>query len=422
MSESPLQLNVQNAAWNRSTLTENCVFIKDGTHGTHIRHKTGVPLLSAKNITSSGKVSWDLDDSLVSEDDYAKIHAKYELKKNDVLLTVVGTLGRRALVENGQKFTIQRSVAAIRLKEHILLPRFLFQFIATDYFQHQLELRSNATAQAGVYLGELAKISVPVPDIREQQKIAAILTAIDDVIESTQAQINKLKDLKTGMMQELLTKGIGHTEFKDSLLGLIPTAWQVTTFGKIAIKIQDGTHFSPQSKEGECLYITSKNIQDGKLDLRRIQYISKAEHDEIYKRCSVQYGDVLLTKDGANTGNCAINTLAEPFSLLSSVAFLRCDERICLNKFLYHFILSITCQKMIADSMTGNAITRMTLTIINGLSIVLPPVDEQRAIVNALDSVDVNIDNRTAKLNAHLKQKKALMQDLLTGKVRVSVN
>lgn len=117
-----------------------------------------------------------------------------------------------------------------------------------------------------------------------------------------------------------------------------------------------------------------------------------------------------------------MNTLTQPFSLLSSVAFLRCDELTCLNEFLYQYILSMPCQKQITDSMTGNAITRLTLTIIKGLRIVLPTIGEQRKIVNTLGAIDRSIDQKEGKLKMLLSTKKALMQDLLTGKVRVKTN
>ena len=72
------------------------------------------------------------------------------------------------------------------------------------------------------------------PPKPEQQKIASILTSVDEVIEKTEAQIGKLQDLKKGMMQELLTKGIGHTEFKDSPVGRIPKGWEVKTLNEVA--------------------------------------------------------------------------------------------------------------------------------------------------------------------------------------------
>ena len=93
----------------------------------------------------------------------------------------------------------------------------------------------------------------------------------------------------------------------------IPSDWEVKRFGSVCEKLLDGTHFSPKTKSGSFKYITSKNIRNEGLDIENICYISGEEHREIFKRCPVQYGDILLTKDGAGTGACCRNTLNTDF-------------------------------------------------------------------------------------------------------------
>lgn len=107
-------------------------------------------------------------------------------------------------------------------------------FISQDFLYYALKYRGvgdsiSGSAQPQITGAGLRSIEFPAPPLPEQQKIAAILSSVDDVIEKTRAQIDKLKDLKTGMMQELLTKGIGHTAFKDSPVGRIPVHWDVVT-------------------------------------------------------------------------------------------------------------------------------------------------------------------------------------------------
>jgi type I restriction enzyme S subunit len=106
-------------------------------------------------------------------------------------------------------------------------PAYLYQLTIFDSFRKEAE--SNMTGSAGqrrVQLDFLRSYKMAFPPPPEQQKIAAILTSVDEVSEKTEAQIGKLQDLKKGMMQELLTKGIGHTEFKDSPVGRIPKEWK----------------------------------------------------------------------------------------------------------------------------------------------------------------------------------------------------
>ncbi|MCE9823536.1 restriction endonuclease subunit S [Vibrio alginolyticus] len=189
--------------WEEVKLKDITQFIKDGTHGTHERYDKGIPMLSAANITKNHKVNFEGAPN-ISEEDYNKIHSKYEIVKGDILLTVVGTLGRVAIVPKTEKFTLQRSVAIIRTssKSH---NQYLMQLFSSIEFTHLLVSKSNSTAQAGVYLGELAKIKLLLPPIEEQQKIASVLAAADKEIEILTAKLAHFKQEKKALMQQLLT-------------------------------------------------------------------------------------------------------------------------------------------------------------------------------------------------------------------------
>ena len=191
--------------WEEFKLSEITDFIRDGTHGTHKRYESGIPMLSAKNITKQNTVDFD-DAPYISEDDYNKIHARYTIKSGDILLTVVGTLGRVALVpeELAEKFTLQRSVAIIRVAKGIC-NQFLMQLFSSSDFTHLLHRKSNSTAQAGVYLGELGKLKILLPSFEEQQKIATVLTNADKEIELLEQQLADLQQEKKALMQVLLT-------------------------------------------------------------------------------------------------------------------------------------------------------------------------------------------------------------------------
>jgi type I restriction enzyme S subunit len=199
----------------------------------------------------------------------------------------------------------------------------------------------------------------------------------------------------------------------------IPNDWAVKRFEQVCNKLLDGTHFSPQSKEGDFKYITSKNIRNQGLDLGNVDYISEEEHKAIYKRCPVKFGDILLTKDGAGTGACCINTLQEEFSLLSSVAVLNANPDFTINQYLQQYIQSPIGQKIIQDEVSGQAITRITLEKIRKFKIPLPPLPVQKAIAQVLSTADAAI-HTTEKLIAQKELRKNwLMQQLLTGKKRL---
>jgi type I restriction enzyme S subunit len=210
-----------------------------------------------------------------------------------------------------------------------------------------------------------------------------------------------------------------NTIYKDTPLGKIPVDWDVKTFASVCEKLLDGTHFSPKSKEGPYMYITSKNIRNDGLDLINKNYISEKDHKEIYKRCPVKLNDILLTKDGAGTGACCKNILTEEFSLLSSVAVLRVDKEKMNNEFLIHFIRSPLGQKIIQDEISGQAITRITLEKIKAFRIITPPLPEQKAIAHVLGLIDSVINTNNQLIAQKELQKKWLMQNLLTGKKRL---
>ena len=207
--------------------------------------------------------------------------------------------------------------------------------------------------------------------------------------------------------------------YKSTDIGVIPDTWEITRVSDTSYKIQDGTHFSPKTKNGEYLYVTSKNIKQGYLDLKDCGFISKEEHDKIYARCDVKHGDVLLTKDGVNTGNAAINNLHKPFSLLSSVAFIRPNYKKLDSRFLLDYFLSSVGNKRLTDMMSGLAITRLTLTKIKSFKIPLPPLPEQKAIARVLSDVDELIRKCDSLLAKKRDIKQGTMQQLLTGKQRL---
>lgn len=206
--------------------------------------------------------------------------------------------------------------------------------------------------------------------------------------------------------------------YKKSATGWIPDEWDEYTLGHACSRIMDGTHFSPQTNDGPYRYVTSKNIKFGYLDLSEDSYISEEDHAAIYRRCPVKNGQVLLTKDGAKTGNACLNYLEEEFSLLSSVSVLDGKTDLLDNKYLVHWILSPYGQLRISNELAGQAITRLTLQKIKHISLPVPPYEEQKRIAEILSTWDTAINQTRKFIAAKKNRKKALMQHLLIGKAR----
>lgn len=186
-------------------LSECCIFIRDGTHGSYEDSEDGIPLLSAKDVVY-GKITKDNNPRRISLRDYYSIHSKYELREGDVVLTIVGTIGRSAVLRKlTEKFTFQRSVAILRPKKEVN-SSYLYHYTNTSKFQKNLEMAVNASAQGGVYLGALNKMPIVIPDEpKSQAEIVSILDSIDENIDIEQSYLDKLAKIKSGLMQDLLT-------------------------------------------------------------------------------------------------------------------------------------------------------------------------------------------------------------------------
>ncbi|PMP05831.1 hypothetical protein BCS93_18255 [Vibrio breoganii] len=279
---------------------------------------------------------------------------------------------------------------------------------------------------------DVKNLEVLTPTKPEQKKIAAILTSVDDVIEKTQAQIDKLKDLKTGMMQELLTRGVGvdgkpHTEFKDSPVGRIPKGWDVVSLGNLVNIMESGWSpqcHSEQAMTGEWCVLKTTAIQwSGFNFLANKKLPSNLEpRPEI----QVELGDVLVTRAGPadRVGVISYVEVVPKKVMLSDKIIRLKTKKNCRSDFLSFWLGGELSQRFIASRVSGLATsqTNISQSILRSVPCVVPTLEEQEAISNTIFAIKNKIDGSERKLAAQLKLKKALMQDLLTGKKRVKVD
>lgn len=199
--------------------------------------------------------------------------------------------------------------------------------------------------------------------------------------------------------------------------------WETKRLSDVCSAIQDGAHQSPQRQyqtpgEGRFLYITSKNIRTNFIDLTDVTYVERDFHDQIYPRCRPSLGDVLLTKDGASTGNVALNTIDEPFSLLSSVCLIKTDPCVLDPAFLCYYLQSPLGLAGIVGGMTGAAIKRIILRDIKGARVPLPPLPEQRRTVGILDRAFAEIATAKARAEKNFQNARVLFESHLQAAFR----
>jgi len=227
--------------WEATTLDEISTVITKGTTPTSLGHHyttSGVKFLRVENISYSGRIIEN--DLKYIDSDTDELLKRSKLEPGDLLFSIAGAIGRTALVhQNNLPANTNQAVGIVRLNATDICHQYVQYSLKGPEVESQIEALQAGLAQVNLNLQQLGSLLILYPPLPEQKKIASILTSVDTVIEKTQAQIEKLNDLKTGMMQELLTKGIGpdgkpHTEFKDSPVGRIPVEWSVKKISEIA--------------------------------------------------------------------------------------------------------------------------------------------------------------------------------------------
>lgn len=296
-----------------------------------------------------------------------------------------------------------------------------YLFYATQYRTFSDVISGSAQPQI---TGEgLKKVSLPIPPLPEQKKIASILTSVDEVIENTQKQIDKLQDLKKATMNELLTKGIGHTEFKDSELGRIPKSWEVKPLNDIC-DLQVGYAFkSTWFTQSGIALLRGENVGYGDAKWDASRYLDNDRANE-FSQYLLTKGDIVIgmdrtfTKSGSKITRISSKDL--PCLLVQRVGRFRSEN--LGSDFLWQLLRSEPYLNQLAANEKGMDIPHLSKQEILEPIVPLIPKGEQIQISLILKSFDEQSQILLTRRTQTQSLKKSLMQDLLTGKVRVTVN
>jgi len=411
--------------WELVPLHQLSGFITKGSTPTTYGFKwedIGILFLRSECISSDGL---DLDQSMFISSAANAILRRSEVHDGDLLITITGNVGRVVLLRGVGTANINQHIARIRISAPNADASYVYHFLSQQRVRRRFESITTGQAYPQISLQQVREAEVALPPLTEQHAIAEALSDVDALLGALDALIAKKRAIKHAAMQQLLTGMTRLPAFKATErinvagVGILPADWTVVPLEEVCVKIQDGTHFSPKLGGSDRLYITSRNIRFGALDVSNVDTISEEEHRKIYSRCDTRFGDLLLTKDGANTGNAALNTLTDECSLLSSVAFMRFDSRRDDTRFFLQYILSVAGQRRLKEMMSGNAITRLTLAKINGFRVPRATCHEQQAIATVLSDMDAEIAALKTRRDKTRAIKRGMMQQLLTGRMRL---
>ena len=280
---------------------------------------------------------------------------------------------------------------------------------------------------------DFKNILLPLPPLPEQRKIAEILETVDNAIEKTEKIIEKYKRIKQGLMQDLLTKGIDENgnirsekthKFKDSPLGRIPEEWEVVRLGEVSKTITKGTTpttygFSYTNDGINFIKIESID-ENGNFIIEKFEHIDR-KTNEYLSRSKLEEGDILFSIAGALGRAAIVEKSILPANTNQALAIIRLKEkREATIKFLRFYLASFSIQNYIENILVRSAQSNLTLEQVSNFLIPLPPLSEQKRIAEILSQIDQVIEKEEKYKEKLEMLKKGLMEDLLTGKVRVN--
>ncbi|KAF2961353.1 restriction endonuclease subunit S [Fervidobacterium sp. 2310opik-2] len=286
-------------------------------------------------------------------------------------------------------------------------------------------LYEKGTGSKRVHEKDFLSFEIFLPPIFEQQKIAEILKTVDRAIEKTGKIIEKYKRIKQGLMQDLLTKGIDENgkirnekthKFKDSPIGRIPEKWEVVRLMEVVSSYAGGT---PNRDIDEFYNGNIKWLKSGEISKKYISDTEEKITEKGLKFSNAKYiavNAVVIALYGATAGQVGI--VKDILTANQAVLALNILDKLRLfHEYLYYFLSKFI--PMILSQLQGSGQPNLSKNIVDNTFISLPPLPEQQRIASVLSQIDEVIEKEEAYKEKLERIKKGLMEDLLTGKVRV---
>ena len=395
--------------WKSGKLADQLDHIID-YRGTSVpKAKSGIPLITARNVR---KGFLDL-----STTEYIDPNAEKEWMSRgyphagDILFTTEAPLGNIAKFPEHGKFCIGQRVVALRTKKHVLTSDFLLYQLLSDKGQDLIDERSSGSTAKGIKTKELKKISILIPPLPEQKKIAAILSTWDRAIEGTEKLLANSQQQKKALMQQLLTG-------KKRLPGFTGE-WEKVSLEKTGKIVSGGTPDTtvPAYWDGDVLWLTPTDVTS-----LRGKYVDDTKRK--ITQTGIKDSSTILLPVGsllvctrATIGYMAI--AKKPITTnqgFKNIVF----NKLFLPEFVYYFLC--TQKHEIQRLASGSTFAEISKKDFGKIHISAPLLPEQKAIATVLTTADEEITALESDLARLRQEKKALMQQLLTGKRRVTVD
>lgn len=322
-----------------------------------------------------------------------------------------GQFTYRSMSDNGT-FTINRlenkeigivSPAYPVFKANDINAEYLKYFFQSEGFRKAIYNLSQGSTRAALKYRDLSNIEILLPSIEEQEKIVGILSDIDEIIIKNREKINLYIKRKAVIVDSILK----NSKYRRKKV-------------KEVAEIYLGLTHKPKYVEAGIPFLSSQNVSSGYLDFDNIKYISQEEFDKASNTIKPKIGDVLFSRVGSNLGNPVIVDEDVDFGIYVSLGYLRAKKNVD-NRFLKQWISSKEFSNQIRTKVSGGAKNNINTGWLKEFNITIPELDEQKKLVRILENIDKENIKLKEKIEQYENLKKILMQQLLTGKIRVKI-
>lgn len=406
--------------------------------------ESGIPIIRISNITDRGII---LDNICVSTDIMEQTSG-YLAEINDSLIAMSGaTTGKMGLVsaKNLPALINQRVGRFVYIKNSD--KRYFYQLSLSNEFQRQVEINAMGGAQPNISSQKIENIELYIEiNIDEQSKIANILSTCDEVIEKTEETIEKYKQIKAGLMQDLFTRGLDENgklrptypqapdlyKYSKVLDRYIPKDWDIKTFNELIQKnvidsIQDGNHGEKHPKTSDFVaagvpFIMANNLtKDGHIDLKNCNFITYEQYKSLRIGFSTE-NDVLLTHKGTVGLTAIVPSGVKDIMLTPQVTYYRIKDYSKLdNQYLYTYFQSPMFQNILQGLSEQSTRAYIGITKQAELNCVYMDINEQRNIGKIVAKMNDKLKYEKDILSKYRQIKQGLMKRLLTPPVDAEI-
>ena len=409
----------------------------DGPFGSNLKSdeyvEAGVRLIQLQNI---GEGYWKDDNKKYITDLKFRSLARHGAIPGDIAIAKMAEPVARACVVPGarEQYVVVADCIRLRVDKTRFDPRYIVRAINSHVTRTEAESKSIGSTRIRINLGTLKSVGCLVPPLRQQQTIAEVLDTLDTTIHQTEGIIEKLKQVKQGLLHDLLTRGIDANGelrppqrqaphlYKDSPLGWIPSEWQSSTVADefdVTSGITLGPHRVPRSNARK--YLRVANVQRDRIDLTDVAELGASDSEVACRE--LMPGDLLIVEGHASTdeiGRCAMaNELVRGYTFQNHLFRLRA-VRLSAAFGLYWMNSGGVRSYWRTEAATSSGLNTINRSKLSRVLVAIPGGEEQRRIVSTVVAMDKRLSSERAQLSKLRAQKSGLMDDLLTGRVRVT--